>query len=327
MNTTPQATGKLDAIHLLKIIKKWRKQLIYVFVISALLGFIISLPVFMKPLFKSVAVIYPANLQPYSKETPTEQMVQLLKSEDVRDSIINKFHLYKHYKVDSTGAYPRYEIAKQMEDNISVSKNEFEAIQITVMDQDPQMAKDICEGIIYFTDQKAKSLVHQRATEVVSILLKQMNREKSVMDSMDAQITRIRQEYGITDFENQVEGFAREYYRSLAGGGSSSKMETAKKNLEDKGAEYMTLKENLWRVRGSYNDIRDKYIAAYNDSQKELNFHNIVSPPLKPERKDWPKRSLIMALFSLSSLFIAVVVIVYQERYQSKIYNALNTES
>jgi LPS O-antigen subunit length determinant protein (WzzB/FepE family) len=327
MNTTPQATGKLDAIHLLKIMKKWRKQLLYVFVGSALLGFIISLPIFMKPLFKSVAVVYPANLQPYSKETPTEQMVQLLNSEDVRDSIINKFHLYKHYKVDSTGAYPRYEIAKQMEDNISISKNEFEAIQITVMDQDPQMAKDICEGIIHFTDQKAKSLVHQRADEVVSILLKQMNREKAVLDSMDAQITIIRQEYGITDFENQVEGFSREYYRSLSSGGSSSKMETAKKNLEEKGAEYMTLKENLWRVRGTYNDIRERYVAAYNDSQKELNFHNVISPPLKPERKDWPKRSLIMALFSLSCLFIAVVVIVYQERYQTKIFDALNTES
>ena len=94
-------SGQLSTIILLRIIKKWRKHLAICFFGSIVVGFIISLPIFMKPMYKSSAVLYPANLSPYSKETPTEQMVQLLNSEDVRDSLVKELHLFKHYKIDS----------------------------------------------------------------------------------------------------------------------------------------------------------------------------------------------------------------------------------
>ncbi|MBK9637169.1 MAG: hypothetical protein IPO63_04900 [Bacteroidetes bacterium] len=178
MNPTPKASEKLDAVRLMQFIVKWKKQLIYVGIASILISFVFTLPVFMKPMFKAQTIIYPVNLQTYSKETATEQMVQLLHSEDVRMKLVNAFDLYSHYDVDSTGNYPRFEIMKRIEENISVSKTEFESIEISIIDENPITAAAMCDSILSFVDQKAISLVRVRANEVVTIIEKQMRDKK-----------------------------------------------------------------------------------------------------------------------------------------------------
>jgi uncharacterized protein involved in exopolysaccharide biosynthesis len=315
--------GQMSTIILLRIIKKWQKHLLICFFASVAVGFIISLPVFMKPMYKSSAVLYPANLSPYSKETPTEQMVQLLNSEDVRDSLVKSLHLFNHYKIDSVNGYPRYEMMKMLNENISVSKNQYEAIEVDVIDEDPKMAKRICESLIHFMDIKAISLIHARAIEVAEVNKKAMESEKIILDSLDIAITTLRDSSGITDFESQIEGFSREYYRSLASGNVNANMSNAQQNLASKGAEYMTLKEVVRNSRDAYTNYRKNYEAALNDSKKELNFNNIVSPPLVPEKKDSPKRAIVMILFTLSAMLIAIVTAVYIEQYRDKLKSQL----
>jgi len=316
-------SGQLSTIILLRIIKKWRKHLTICFFGSIVVGFIISLPIFMKPMYKSSAVLYPANLSPYSKETPTEQMVQLLNSEDVRDSLVKELRLFRHYGIDPVNGYPRYEIMKRLSENISVSKNQYEAIEVDVIDEDPKMAQRICQSLIHFMDIKAISLIHTRALEVAEMNRRNMENEKKVLDSLDLAITTLRDSTGITDFETQIEGFSREYYRALASGGVNGNMSTVQKNLTTKGAEYMTLKEVLRHSREAYNNFRRFYESALYDSKKELEFHNVVSPPLVPEKKDSPKRALVMILFTLSTMLIAIVTAVYIEQYRDKLKSQL----
>ena len=110
MNQQPVASDKLDMVRLTQLLVKWRKQLIYTGIGAVIVSIIFTMPQIMTPMFKAEMIIYPVNLQTYSKETPTEQMVQLLNSEDVKDNLIKDFHLYSHYDIDSTGSYPRFEI-------------------------------------------------------------------------------------------------------------------------------------------------------------------------------------------------------------------------
>ena len=155
MNPTPQASEKLDAIRLMQFITKWKKQLIYIGIGSILISFVFTLPIFMKPMFKAQTIIYPVNIETYSKETATEQMVQLLASEDVLIKLADAFNLYKHYNIDSAGAYPRFEMLKRLQENVSVSKTEYESIEISVIDENPIAAAAMCDSILSFVDQKA----------------------------------------------------------------------------------------------------------------------------------------------------------------------------
>lgn len=325
MNPAPQASEKLDAIRLLKFIVKWKKQLIYIGIGSLLISFVFTLPAIMKPMFKAQTVIYPVNIQAYSKETATEQMVQLLNSEDVRMKLVNAFDLYTHYDIDSTGNYPRFEMMKRLEENISVSKTEFESIEISISDENPKTAAAMCDSILAFVDDKAISLVRKRALEVLTIIKRQMDEKKLEVDSLENEIKKIRTNYGITDFENMVEGFSREYYRAVTAGGANSRMETTRKNLEEKGGEYIFLKEMLWKVRGEYAGYKLSYEQAIMDSRKKLEFHNVISKATPPERKDSPKRTLIMLMFTMGVMLFAVVVIIYQEHYKNRFDKEINS--
>ena len=90
-----------NSIELLKLVKRWRKHLIIVGLISLIGSIIFSSPYFIKPKFKSFALVYPSNLIAYSTESATEQMLQLAQSYDIRDKIIKTFNLFQHYEIDT----------------------------------------------------------------------------------------------------------------------------------------------------------------------------------------------------------------------------------
>ena len=81
-------------VKLLDIIIKWKYHLLAVIVAAMLLSVLFSSPIFITPLYKSYAVVYPSNISPYSTENETEQMMQMFQSRDIRDSVIHKLFFY-----------------------------------------------------------------------------------------------------------------------------------------------------------------------------------------------------------------------------------------
>lgn len=319
MDNTPEAKSTLDSIKLFLLLQKWRKQLLITAIISLVVSFVFTLPFFMTPMYKATTVVYPVNLQAYSTESPTEQMVQLLKSEDVWMQLVNTFDLYKHYEVDSTGPYPRFEIMKYLQKNIDISKTEFESIEIHILDKDPVRAARMCDSLLVFTDKKALQLNRQRSIEKLVIAKKQLEEKKSEIDSIERTLSDLRKNYGITDFERQVEGFSREYYRTLSSGRVNSDMDRSRKNMEEKGGEYILLKEMLLRASGLYSEYLIRYEKALSESTMLLDYHNIITKATPPERKDSPKRTIIMLLFTLSMMAIAILAVLYLEHYRKKL--------
>ncbi len=321
---TPETVeqDKLDLIGLIKLAHKWRKHLFRVFLAAVVISFVFTLPFFMTPMYKATAIVYPVNITPYSEESPTEQMLQLFGSEDVRNRLITAFDLFKHYKIDSTGTMPRFKLMQKLDENISVEKTEYESIEINIQDANPIVAAGMCDSLVKFMDQKAINLVRERTKEIIVILKGEYDSKTAEMDSMENKMRELRSTYGIFDFESQVEGFSREYYRAKVQG-EGRILEQDKKNLEDKGGEYFALKENLFRIRGTYNDIKVKYDQALTDLTKEASFHNDITRALPPEKKDSPKRGIIMLMFTLSVMMLAFVIIIYKDYYQPQIEKRL----
>ena len=94
----------LQSADIFKMLARYSKPLIIVGVISLVASAIFSGPAFIKPKYKSFAILYPTNLIAYSQESATEQLVQLLQSADIRDQLINSFNLYQHYEIDTSYA-------------------------------------------------------------------------------------------------------------------------------------------------------------------------------------------------------------------------------
>ena len=130
-------------INLLHILLKWKIHLAVIVILAIVLAAIFSGPTFITPKFKSFAVVYPSNISPYSDENETEQMLQILQSKDISDSIIKKYDLAKHYEIDSNYKYFYSTMMYEYSQNVSITKTPYEGVRIEVSDKDPNIAFEI----------------------------------------------------------------------------------------------------------------------------------------------------------------------------------------
>ena len=301
-----------NSADLMQLILRWKKHLIIVGLISLVGSILFSSPFFIKPKYKSFALIYPSNLIAYSTESSTEQMLQLTQSYDIRDKIINTFHLFEHYNIDTLKNKTfKSEVYKKYDENIIIKKTEYESMEITVYDTDPLIASQIADSIVHYFDLKARSLQIEKSHEVMVIALDQLKNKKNQLDSMENLLHDYSTKYGLLDYKSQSKEVTRAYMRGLTSNDSKVIKESNRimQGLMDKGTEFNSINEHLWRLRGTYNDLKLIYENAYRDVYKELTYANVVTRPFPSDRKAYPVRWLIVLISVGSSLLLAFMIL------------------
>ncbi len=309
----------IEGKSLLSVIRNWWKHILVVTFLGFVAAVIFSSPSFMPPIFKSRAIIYPSNIFPYATENATEQMIQIMESEDIRDRAIADFDLVKHYGVDPKGKFPKTELYGIYGESVNVSKTQYESAEITVFDKDPVTASTLCDSLISYLNQKIISMHRSKYEEVVKIQRDRLETVRHHMDSMENALRVLRVDYGILEFEEQVEPFAEVYYQALSAGRAGnghSRLDKIERNFAEKGGEYVALKEHLWRVRGYFNEVKEEYDQADMDFKKHLTFVNVVTPPEPAERKTYPLRMLIVLGVTASTFFFTFLLALVYERFR-----------
>lgn len=307
---------------LVTLLLRWWKSLLTVAVAAAIISAIFSAPWIITPKYRSFAVLYPANMISMGTETPTEQMLQVLESDNIRDSVVGLYDLYNHYEIDSSEVSSASRLIREYQDNITFRKTEYESVVIEVLDTDPVQARDIVNSIIFFFNRKERYMQKEKALELVKILEVQVGKKKAEMDSAEAVLTAIRQEYGILDYELQTE-YATERYLEVISTPSkranAKEIEPILKALKDKGGEFVALNEHLWRIRGGYNDLKEQLESAQRDVEKNLTYCNVITNPVVADKKAYPIRWLIVLSSVLATLLIAVLVISLLENIRGSV--------
>jgi hypothetical protein len=309
--------NQFSNISLLKILVKWKLQLGVVLIVSIMLGLIFSSEFFIQPKYKSTAVIYPANLTPYGNETATEQMLQLLQSADIRKSVCDKFNLAEHYKVNTSKQGGLSSLYNAFNENVDIRRTEFESVKIDIYDTNPVTACAMVDTLISLMNQKARSLQRSKTLEVVKLLKDEMEFKRAQIDSLESALRVLREKFGLLDYYIQSKEALKRYYKLITeGSGSREKLkelDLIMKNLEEKGAESVSLKQMHQKAFETYSDIRTSYDKALSDSRKVLTYANIVAKPYPADRKSTPVRWIIICISALSSLAFALLVIVIAE--------------
>jgi hypothetical protein len=304
----------LQSINIFREIFRWRKHLIIIGLIAFAASAIFSGPKFIKPRFKSFAVIYPVNLAPYGQESPTEQLIQLLQSTDVRDRMIRDFNLYARYKVDTVNnSHPRSEVIGDFEDNISINKTEFESVEIVIYDHDPEIASAMVDSMISYVNDKARSLQQGKTREILAIEEVRLTLKKQEVDSLEKLANEYRDKYGILDYNEQVKEFSRGYANALTQGKTQAINENKRMLdiLAQKGGDYVQINDRLWKARGNYNDYLLNIENYKKDLMKIWTYENIVTPPVPADKKSYPIRWLIVAASVSATLFFSFIVLLF----------------
>ena len=300
---------------LLNSIMKWKVALAVVIVLAVILSSIFSSQYFIKPKYKSTAVIYPSNLMPYSQESPTEQMLQLFQSDSIFNHVVDYFHLIRHYRLDSASPTLRNELLGIYNENVSIKKTEYEAVKIEVMDQEPEVASDMIKEMINAFNAYTLKLNKEKSKELVTIFDNQMKKTQEQIDSMNTALKELAVKFGLIDYKSQSRELSKEYYRTVATGDEKkiSALTDDLRNLEERGGKFHELKEHLEQSTQEYARLLEKYNTVVSDSEKHLTYTNVVVKPYPSDKKAYPVRWLIVALATCAALLFSLIVIMIIE--------------
>jgi len=314
-------------INLLQIILKWKWHLTILAFAAAIVSVIVSSSFIMKPRFKSTAIIYPSNISSYSEESQTEQMLQWLKSNDVRDSVIRKFDLAKHYNISPEDKYFASNIEGIYNKYVSISKTQYESIDISVTDVDPVMARDLVNAILYYTNLKIRNIHDSKYTEVVTALENIRKIKNAEIDSITNLYREIATKYGVYDVGGQSQEITRGELRTVEGGGgniNSKDVVKLKAGMMEKGGELLFLSNRINNLGNEYNEIMRKYDLARFDLDKKFTYINMVTPPVVADKRSYPKKWFVMFYFVAGTLLFSIlaIAVIEQRRFlSSESYN------
>jgi len=330
---------EFDSSNLVIFLYKWRKPL-FIVMIAALVGsWFFSLPWFITPKYKSTVILYPAgsssiskallgekagkneDLTAFGEDEQAEQLLQILNSNKIRDKVIWKFNLMQHYGIDSTSKIKFSKLFREYENNISFRRTEFMAVQISVYDEDPQMAADIANTIAALLDSTKNDMQRQRSVagfRVVEAEYKALQGEVNLIVDSLVKIGSL----GVNDVDYQSQVLNQQMAISIMNGNKAAQVALQKKLdiLGKYGGIYMSLKNALEFKTEQLTLLQAKYKEAKVDAEENLPQKFIVSDAYKAERKSYPVRWLIVCVSTFSALFIAIIVIMIMEKISA--YNA-----
>lgn len=307
--------------NLLHIALKNKKTLIIVGFTAAVLSVVFSSATFIKPKFKSQAIVYPSNLGEYSEESPIEQMMQWFESRELKENVINENDLAKHYDINvEEDKLGEYYLFLEFDENVKISETKYESAQITVTDTDPEKAFNMVNSVIKNFNKVVREEHRKRALEDFVTVENQFNRVKHDLDSISSDLKKIRKDYNIINYSIQSEEVMKGYLRTFDGASKTStnydEIVKLKNNIEEKGGDFITLEQRVYHLLEAYKFWENEYIKADRNVNRIMTYTNLVSKPTISNKKVYPIRWLIVALSTFGSVFFAFIVILFQGRIQ-----------
>lgn len=302
------------------LLHKHRKLFVVVFILAVACSAIFSGPTFVTPKFKSESVVYPVNLQTYSIESKTEQLLQLFGSNSIRDSLIKQFDLAEHYDVDTDSPGWKFLLYNEFNDRVEIDKTRYESVQLEVVDEDPVRAKEMVDAMIHQLDVLARRLQREKSKELLRIAKNSMQFEKLKMDSIELRLSTIRKGSGLLEYDVQTEELTKGYVRALSSANASSKDKEELKGMLDKlgteGGEFRALTHLGNLSRNHYNNLVLNYDNLMNDMTKELTYTNVIVHPEVADKKIFPVRWLIVLIVTASAMLFTFIVMAMKEYYR-----------
>lgn len=301
-----------DSRAVLKRLWQWKLHLLVILTVTALAAIVFSGPRFITPMFKSYAIVYPDNIAAYSEESTTEQMIQIMQSQDIVDSMIKRFDLAGHYEVDPNYRYFRTELLRQYHENVRINKTSYEAVRIDVFDKNPDTAKLMVNAILDLFNKKVRRLQKEKFGELAAAYAGQMKRLRHTMDSLKNRLRVLGTEKGIFEYDYQSQQIMKAYLGTVDGNPAKVNSKEARRlaqNMGRYGGELVQLVNMLEEEATSYTKVEISYEMEYRHVISDVTYTNVVTYPFVADKKTYPVRWLIVLIAVVSVFAFAVFVI------------------
>ncbi|MGJ8661200.1 MAG: Wzz/FepE/Etk N-terminal domain-containing protein [Bacteroidota bacterium] len=310
--------------NLLVFIWKNRKVILMVTGAAAVISLVISF--FLTPLYLSQAVVFPAatstvsfseqrnakaSSMDFGEEEQAEQLVQILKSSKIRNRLVNRFDLFKNYDIDLDDVNKNYKLNKAYEQHIQFNRTRYGSIEIDVLDKDPKLAATIANTIVELIDTVKNEMVQERTMPAYEI-----NKRKK--DMLDFEMRKLQSQMdslsnlGVVPIESRANLF-QAYNESKGAEDRNFFKEQIDINLKN-GATYdglqMLRDEEIVKLA----KFEDSYDQAESDAHTLFNHKFIVESAVVADKKDKPKKAIIVILSTMGAFFFMIFALLIRDR-------------
>lgn len=326
----------INLIDVVNFFWRWRKALIIITAVSAIAAVIISSPLITKPKYKAEHVFYPTTNNSISnalltelnqrqkdplefgEDEEAEKALQILQSSALMDRLVKNFDLMKHYGIDvKKESHPQTALSYKIKENISFERTRYLSINIEVLDEDPEMAAKIANGIAALYDTVKTEIQKQIAIPALQIVERALHDKQAKIQGYKDAIRKLG-EGGITNYEEQSRALAEEIYKAQSSGRIDRMKDLLdqQKTLVASGGDFIALNELIKLEEEKESDLIAQYEKRQVDVKEALSHKFTVSAASKPEIKAWPKRTMIllvtiMASFAAGSILLLIYEITY----------------
>jgi hypothetical protein len=244
-------------------------------------------------------------------------MFQILQSQDIVDSVINKFNLSDHYEISPEYKYYQTAIYYEYSQNVKIEKTPYDAVSIEALDKDPVMACNIVDAIIDFYNKKVRKMHNAKYSEVMDMYEKLLAKKQEDIDSLKQALYDLSVESGLLGYDQSSEEIMKGYLRTVTSGAAgyinTAEVKRLKENMEKVGGDLILITERIKHEANSYSAFKVDYEDAVRFYNANLTYSNVITKPFPADKKSYPIRWLIVAITFLLTLFFSIVFILIVE--------------
>lgn len=304
----------------------WRKRKIIIILTGIAFVASIVISLFLTPLYRSTAIVFPtatstvsfseqrnakASSMDFGEEDQAEQLLQILQSSRIRNRIVERFDLFKHYEIDPKDENRYFKLGQEYNSHIQFSRTKYGSISIDVLDKDPVLAAEIANKIVDLIDTVKNNMVKERTIPAFDITKRKREMLETEINGILAELDTLSKMGVVTS-----EGRANLYQAY-----NESKSEADKafvKNQIDVNIKYGARFDGLEQLRDErivkLTKFEDAYEQSESDANANFNHKFVVEPAVVADKKAKPKRMIVVLLATMGVFFFVIFALLVQDR-------------
>jgi len=323
-----------DFIQVMRFLWKWKFYIGGISLAVAIITAIFSGPKFVTPRFEAYSVFYPSSTMSvsrgllaenaYSEDDflsigegeEAEQLLQILQSDIIANKIKKRYKLMEHYGIDPEEKYANHKFGIKFAKNVKSKLTEYTSIKVSVRDIDPVMAANIANDMVEIMDTIRNNILKSRALDGLKIVQEDFDAKKAYVQSLVDSMNSIAQ-YGVFDFQGQSEALSAAYADAISKGNQTalSSVERKLDALAKYGPTQAWLAGELEFELDQLVKLRAKLKQIKADANNMIPTKFVIDRADVPERKAFPKRSLITLISFFTTLVFSTLVFAFMEHF------------
>ncbi len=309
---------------LLAFLWKNRKVLVIITGVAFVVSVVVSL--LLTPLYLSTAVVFPtassnvsfseqrnvkAGSMDFGEEDQAEQLVQILSSSRIKDKIVAKYDLLKHYEIDPNDENKNFKLNEEYNDHFSFTRTKFGSIQIDVLDKDPELAAKMANDIVDLIDTVKNEMIRERTRPAFEINIRKMKQLEKDKDSVINRLDSLAK-LGVvsTDVRSNL-------FQALVDSKSPEEKRDIKAQIEANmkfGSLFDALEHKRNEMIINIETFKVAYEQAESDANAQFNHKFVVEKAVVADKKEKPKRMIIVLVATLGGFVLGVFFLLIRDK-------------